>query len=81
MENNVSIVNIIVQDRSSVTQVNETVSSFSDYIIGRMGLPYAKKDINIISILMDAPAEAVEELSGKLGAIKGVIAKTLITNI
>ena len=80
-ENRVTIVNLIIQDKNAVSQVNELLSGFSQYIIGRMGLPYSKKDVSIICLVMDAPSVAVNSLSGKLGMIKGVTSKTLTTKI
>ncbi len=80
-ENRVTIVNLIIQDRQAVARVNELLSEFGQYIIGRMGLPYSKKDVSIICLAMDAPPVAVNSLSGKLGMIKGVTAKTLTTKI
>ena len=80
-ENRVTIVNLIIQDKQAVAQVNELLSGFGEYIIGRMGLPYSKKDVNIICLVMDAPPVAVNSLSGKLGMIKGVTSKTLTTKI
>ena len=81
IENRVTIVNLIIQDKQAVAQVNELLSGFGEYIIGRMGLPYSKKDVNIICLVMDAPPVAVNSLSGKLGMIKGVTSKTLTTKI
>ena len=55
------------------------LSEFSDIIIGRMGIPYKEKGVNVISIVMDAPQEKINSLSGKLGMIKGVSSKVLTT--
>ena len=79
MEDNtrISVVGIIIEDRSSAEQVNELLHQYGDYIIGRMGLPYAKKKVNIISVVLDAPESAVSALSGKLGMLEGVSVKAV----
>ena len=58
-------------------QVNELLHQYGDYIIGRMGLPYREKGVNIISVAMDAPGDVISALSGKLGRLEGVTAKTV----
>lgn len=80
-ENRVTILNIIVQDRAVAGRVNELLSEFGQYVIGRMGLPYGKKEVSIICLVMDAPQSAVNSLSGKLGMLKGVTSKTLTAKI
>ena len=59
-----------------MNQINEILHSASDYIIGRMGIPYREKDISIISIVIDAPVNVINNVSGKLGRLSGVTAKT-----
>ena len=83
MENDsrVTIVNIIISDRNAVSKVNELLSEFGQYVIGRMGLPYCKKNVSIICLVFDAPPVAVNSMSGKLGMLKGVTSKTLTTKI
>lgn len=78
MENRVALVGIIVEDKESVALLNEILHSYSDYVIGRMGLPYAKRDISVISIALDAPVDVINSLTGKLGMLKGVTAKSLM---
>ena len=72
----VAIVGIIVEDKNSVERLNAILHEFSDYVIGRMGLPYRARGISIISIAMDAPNDVISALSGKLGNLPGVSAKT-----
>ena len=83
MEDNtrISVVGIIIEDRSSAEQVNELLHQYGDYIIGRMGLPYREKGVNIISVVLDAPQDAISALSGKIGRLEGVSAKTLYSNV
>lgn len=79
MENKIAVVAIIVSDLSSSTKINEILHNFSDYIIGRLGLPYKQKSVNIISVVLDAPQEVINSLSGKLGMLQGVNSKVLTT--
>ncbi len=76
-ETRIAVIGIIVEDKSSVTAVNRVLHDYSDDIIGRMGLPYEKKQVNIISIVVDAPQDRISAVAGKLGRIPGVSAKAL----
>lgn len=67
---------IIVEDRKSVTRLNELLSDYSPIIIGRMGLPYKERGINIISVALDGPQEEISALSGKIGRLDGISVKT-----
>jgi len=75
-ETRVAVISVIVENPDAVQQINETLHSASDYIIGRMGLPYKSKNISIISIVIDAPTNIISTVSGKLGRLSGVTVKT-----
>lgn len=75
METRVAVISIIIEDPNAVQAVNEILHEFSEYIIGRMGIPYRQKRISIISIAVDAPQEKISALSGKIGRLSGVTAK------
>jgi len=77
METRVAIVAIIVENAGSVSEVNRILHEYADSIIGRMGLPYRKKDMNIIGVAVDAPHNEISALSGKIGRLDGVSAKTV----
>ena len=77
METRVAILAILVQNMDSVAEVNAILHENVDFIIGRMGLPYRAKQVNIISIMMDAPMDTINTLAGKLGRIAGVTAKAV----
>ena len=77
METRIAVVAIIIEDKESVEEVNHLLHDYGNYIRGRMGLPYPEKKVNIISVVMDAPQDAVSALSGKLGRLSGVSAKVL----
>jgi len=79
METRVALVGIIVEDINSATAVNEILHEFNQYIIGRMGIPYSPKGINIISVVVDAPGDVISTISGKLGQLSGINSKVLYT--
>lgn len=79
MESKIAVVAIIVSDLNAVERINELLHSFGENIIGRLGLPYKQKGVNVISVVMDAPQEVINSLSGKLGMINGVTSKVLTT--
>lgn len=76
-EKRLAHVAIMVYDKSSVEAVNGLLSACGQYVVGRMGLPYPPKNVNIISIVLDAPADVVNTLTGRLGKLDGVTAKAL----
>ena len=81
METRVAIIGIIVQNENSVDELNGLLHEYGRYIIGRMGIPYRAKDINIISIAIDAPQDVISALSGKIGKLPGVSTKTAYSNV
>ena len=80
MENKVAVMAIIVEDTGAADELNPVLHDFASCIIGRMGLPYREKKINIISIALDAPEDTISSLAGRIGSIKGVSVKTVIAN-
>jgi len=77
METRVAILAILVQDQDSVAKVNEVLHEYSNAIIGRMGIPYRAKQMNIISIVFDASVDLINTVAGKLGRLDGVTAKAV----
>ena len=75
METRVAVISIIIEEPASVQAMNDILHQYSEYIIGRMGIPYRAKGINIISIAMDAPQDKINALSGKIGRLPGVSSK------
>lgn len=76
MESRVAVISIIVEDFEKAEEVNRILHQYGEYVIGRMGIPYRQKDINIISVAVDAPLNVINNISGKIGKISGVSAKT-----
>ena len=81
METRVAVISIIIENPESVQTMNEILHQYSEYIIGRMGIPYREKKINIISIALDAPQDKISALSGKIGKLPGVTAKAAYSNV
>ena len=76
MATRVAVMSIIVENAESVEKLNQILHENGQYIIGRMGIPYREKKINIISIALDAPQDAISSMSGKIGNLPGVSVKT-----
>lgn len=75
METRVAVISIIIENPESVQPMNEILHQYGEYIIGRMGIPYRQRGINIISIAIDAPQDVISSMSGKIGKLEGVSAK------
>lgn len=80
METRVAVISIIIEDMEVVEMMNGILHQYSEYVIGRMGIPYREKGINIISVAIDAPQDAISTLSGKIGKLKGVSSKVAYSN-
>ncbi len=81
METRIAVIGIVVESEESVEQLNEILHEYREYIIGRMGIPYRQKGLNIISIAVDAPQDAISALSGKVGRLQGVSSKTAYAGV
>lgn len=77
MQTRVAVLAVIVREGSSVQTLNELLHQYGQYIVGRMGVPYRARGVNIISVALDAPADVISALSGKLGRLDGITAKTV----
>lgn len=77
MENKIAVLAVIVSDSGAVEKVNALLHEYREFAVGRMGIPYRQKNVNIISVVLDAPIAAINGLSGKLGMIDGVSSKVL----
>lgn len=77
MEMRVAIIGMMIEDIEASEKINSTLHEYSEYIISRLGVPYPKRNISILSVLIDAPNDVINSLSGKLGMIKGVNTKAM----
>jgi len=80
-EKRLAILSIIVENRSSSAQINSLLSTYGDYIVGRMGIPYREKNVSVMCVVIDAPMEILNTLTGKIGMLSGVTAKTLTSKL
>lgn len=78
METKIALIGIIVYDWDCVKKTNDLLHEYAEFIVGRMGLPYRNKGVNIISVTLDAPENIISALSGKLGQITGISVKSMI---
>ena len=78
-EKRIAVLSVIVEKRERADRVNALLSEYGEYIVGRMGIPYHAKAVSVICVVLDAPSAAINALTGKLGLIDGVTAKTLFS--
>ncbi len=81
METRVAVMSIIVEKSETVEKLNAVLHDYGEFIIGRMGIPYRAKNINIISIAIDAPQDTIAALSGKIGRLDGISVKTAYSGV
>ena len=80
-ETRIAVVSILVSDRTVSDKVNAVLSAYGDWILGRMGIPYKEKKVSVLSVVLDAPVEVTNALTGKLGRLNGVSVKALFGKI
>ena len=81
METRIAVIGIIVEDPESVGELNAILHQYSQYILGRMGIPHRERNLSIISVVLDAPNNIISALSGKLGMLKNVSTKTIYSKV
>ena len=81
METRVAVMSVIVENSEVVERLNGILHEYGEFIIGRMGIPYRKRKVNIIAIALDAPPNTISALSGKIGSLKGVSVKTAYSSV
>ena len=81
MQTRIAVIGIIVENPDSVARLNALLHEYSNYILGRMGIPHRERGLSIISIVLDAPDNIISSLSGKIGMLPGVSAKTVYSKV
>ena len=81
MQSRVAVISIIVEQSENTEKINALLHECAEYIIGRMGLPYRKRSVSIISIAIDAPQDVISTLTGKIGKLTGVSVKTAYSTV
>ncbi|MCT4595784.1 MAG: iron-only hydrogenase system regulator [Anaeromicrobium sp.] len=79
MNKRIGVVAVLVESNESISKVNDLFSKFKDIIVGRMGIPYKEKSVNVISIIVDGTTDDISSLTGNLGRLKGVTVKSALT--
>ena len=81
METRVAVMSIIVENPEMVEKLNSILHEYGEFIIGRMGIPYRKRKVSIISIALDAPQNTISSLAGKIGSLNGISVKTAYSSV
>ena len=81
MDTRVALIGIIVENMDSTPELNKLLHEYGSYIIGRMGLTYRERNVHIISVAIAAPQDVINALSGKIGRLDGITAKTVYSNV
>lgn len=81
METRLAVISIIIENSDSAEKLNEILHEYSQYIVGRMGIPYRERNVSVISIVVDAPQSSISAISGKIGKLDGVSVKTAYSSL
>ena len=76
-EKRLCVLSVLVEDRKEAEKINRYLSEYGEYIVGRMGIPYRERGVSVLCVVLDAPSAAVNALTGKIGRLEGVTAKSL----
>ena len=80
-EKRLAVISVIAEKRDRSAEINSLLSAYGEYMVGRLGIPYREKSVYVLSVVIDAPAEVINTLTGKIGMLEGVTAKTLMSRI
>ena len=81
METRVAVIGIIVENFEVADKLNEILHEYGQYIIGRMGIPYRERGINVISVVVDAPQTLISAMTGKIGRLEGISVKAAYSGV
>ena len=81
METRLALIGIVVENNESAKKINDVLHEYGEYIVGRMGIPYRKRNVSVISVVIDAPSDIISALAGKLGMIPDVNIKTVYSKL
>ena len=81
METRLALIGIVVENNESAKKINDILHEYGEYIVGRMGIPYRKRNVSVISVVIDAPSDDISALAGKLGMIPDVSIKTVYSKL
>lgn len=81
MDTRLAVVGIIVENSESAEQLNDILHRYGKYIVGRLGIPYRERNVNVISVIVDAPQTDISAMSGKIGVLDGVSVKIAYSSL
>lgn len=81
LETRIAVIAIVIENKASVEKLNAILHEYGEYIVGRMGIPYPKRRVSVISVVVDAPGDMISALSGKLGMLPQVSSKTVYSKL
>ncbi len=81
MQTRVALIGIVIEQMDASEEINRILHTYSEWIIGRMGIPHRSRGICVMSVVLDAPADTISALSGKLGRIPHVTTKTIYSKL
>ena len=79
MEKRIGTITILIKGKVSVPAVNTLLSEYSGIILARQGLPLHQRNINVISLVIEGTVETINALTGKIGRLKDVEVKSILT--
>lgn len=79
MDKRIGVIGIVIEDLSQISEVNEILSQYGNVIVGRMGIPYRERGVNVISLIVDGTTDEIGALTGKLGKFKGLSVKSALS--
>jgi putative iron-only hydrogenase system regulator len=79
MDKRIGVVGIVIEDLTNISEVNEILHQYGSIIVGRMGIPYKERGVNVISIIVDGTTDEIGALTGKLGKLKGLSVKSALS--
>lgn len=79
MDNRIGVIGIVIEDLTHIIEVNDILHQYGSIIIGRMGIPYKEKAVNVISLIVNGTNDEIGALSGKLGKIHGLSVKSALS--
>lgn len=80
-EKRLAVMSVLVEDRTQTAKLNEYLGEYGEYIVGRMGIPYRERQVSVLCVVLDAPTAVINALTGKIGKLSNVTAKTLFRNV
>jgi len=77
----IGVLGVFVRDPDSVPRVNRVLWEFAHLIRARLGLPQipANPPLNVIALIFTGNPDQLGALSGRLGQIPGVEAKSVLS--